>query len=164
MRRRRRRRRKGEVRRIDEEEVEAHKKGGRPAGSTLEHSRAQILARKQAINYVCVQYAEHQEDREKRGAKRVKSGIRNKLAEGAIEMFGINDRFDVPKQTINFRIVHAEWLKVWHPGIESLLLLEVEFVLTSFIHTAHRLCCPLDVGDVIALMNALISGTVHKNE
>ncbi len=36
----------------NEEEVEARKKGGRLTGSTLEHSRAQVLARKQAINYV----------------------------------------------------------------------------------------------------------------
>ena len=75
-------------------------------------------------------------------------------------MFGIKDTFDVPKQTIHCRI-HAERLEVWHPGTESPLL-EVEVILTSFIHTAHRLCCPLDVGDVIALMNALISGTVHE--
>ncbi len=55
----------------NEEEVEARKKCGRPTGSTLDHSRAQVLARKQAINYVCVQYAKHQEDREKIGVKRV---------------------------------------------------------------------------------------------
>ncbi len=107
-----------------------------------------------------MQYAEHQEDREKIGAKLVESGIRNKLVEQAIEMFGIKDKFDVPKQTIHNRI-HAERLKVWHPGTKSSLL-EVEVILISFIHTAHRLCCPLDVGDVIALMNALISGTFHK--
>ncbi len=107
-----------------------------------------------------MQYAKHQEDREKIGVKRVESGIRNKLVEQAIEMFGIKYKFDVPKQTIHCRI-HAERLKVWHPGTKSPLL-EAEVVLISFIHTAHRLCCPLDVGDVIALMNALISGTVHK--
>ena len=59
--------------------MEACKKGERLTGSTLEHSRAQALARKQAINYVCVQYAKHQEDRAKIGVKRVESGIRNKL-------------------------------------------------------------------------------------
>ena len=41
-------------------------------------------------------------------------------------------------------------------------LLEVEVVLISFVFTAHRLCCPMAVGDTIALMNALISGTSHK--
>ncbi len=50
---------------------------------------------------------------------------------------------------------------MWHPGTDFPLL-EVEVILTSFIYTAHRLCCPLDVGDVINLMNALISGTIHE--
>ena len=80
--------------------------------------------------------------------------------ETAIEMFRIEGKFDVPKQTI-FSRIDLDRLEVWHPGTESPLL-EVEVVLISFILTAHRLCCPLDVGDVIALMNALISGMVHE--
>ncbi len=75
-------------------------------------------------------------------------------------MFCIEGKFDVPKQTI-FSRIDSDRLEVWHPGTESPLL-EVEVVLISFILTAHRLCCPLDVGDVIALMNALISGTVYE--
>ena len=75
-------------------------------------------------------------------------------------MFGIEGEFDVPKQTI-FNRIALDRLEVWYPDTESPLL-EVEVVLISFIFTAHRLCCPLDVGDVIALMNSLISGTSHK--
>ncbi len=53
---------------------------------------------------------------------------------------------------------------MWHPGTESPLL-EVEVVvLISFIFRAHRLCCPLDLRDVIDLMNALISGRVHEKQ
>ncbi len=75
-------------------------------------------------------------------------------------MFCIEGKFDVPKQTI-FNRIASDRLEVWHPGTESPLL-EVEVILITFILTAHRLCCPLDVGDVIALMNALISGTSHE--
>ncbi len=75
-------------------------------------------------------------------------------------MFVIEGKFDVPKQTI-YCCITSEWLEVWHPGTESLLL-EVEVVLVSFLFTAHRLCCPLSVEDTIALMNALISGTSHE--
>jgi hypothetical protein len=79
-------------------------------------------------------------------------------------MFGIEGKFDVPKQTIYCRFT-SERLEVWHPGTESPLL-DVEVVLISFLFTAYRLCCPLplSVGDTIALMNALISGTSHKND
>jgi hypothetical protein len=144
----------------DEEEKETLKLGGRPAGSTIEHYRAQELARKQAVNYVVIKYAAHQEEREEKGRKRLESGIRKTLVERAIEMFGIEGYFDVPKQTVFSRIA-SERLEVWHPGTESPLL-EVEVVLISFLFTAHRLCCPLSVGDTIALMNALISGTPHE--
>jgi hypothetical protein len=92
--------------------------------------------------------------------KRLESGIREKLVETVIEMFRIEGKFDIPKQTI-FSRIDSDRLEVWHPGTESPLL-EVEVVLISFILTAHRLCCPLDVGDVVALMNALISGMVHE--
>ena len=115
---------------------------------------------KQAINFVVIKYVEHQEEREEKGVKRVESGIRKKLAKRAIKMFGIKGEFDVPKQTV-FNHIASEWLEVWHPGTESPML-EVEVVLISFVFTAQRLCCPLDVGDVIVLMNALISGTVHE--
>ncbi len=106
------------------------------------------------MNYVVVKYVALQEEREKEGRKRLESGIREKLVETAIEMFRIEGKFDVPKQTI-FSRIDLDRLEVWHPGTESPLLV-------SFILTAHRLCCPLDVGDVIALMNAMISGTVYE--
>jgi hypothetical protein len=93
--------------------------------------------------------------------KRLESGIREKLVKRAIGKFGIEGKFDVPKQTI-FCCIASEQLEVWHPGTESPLL-EVEVVLISFLFTAHRLCCPLSVGDTIALMNALISGTSHNH-
>ena len=141
------------------EKEEAHKKGGCPTGSTLEHFWAQKLLLKQAVNYVCVEYAEHKKNR---GGERVEYGIRNKLVKQAIEKFGIEGDFDVRKQTI-FNRISSNRLQVWHPGTESPLL-EVEVILTSFIYTAHRLCCPLDVGDVIHLMNALISGTSHEKQ
>jgi hypothetical protein len=144
----------------DEEEKETLKLGGRPAGSTIEHYRAQELARKQAVNYVVIKYAAHQEEREEKGRKRIESGIRKTLVERAIKMFVIEGYFDVPKQTVFSRIA-SERLKVWHPGTESPLL-EVEGVLISFLFTTHRLCCPLSVGDTIALTNALISGTPHE--
>jgi len=112
------------------------------------------------VNYVVIKYAAHQEEREEKGRKRLESGIRKTLVERAIEMFGIEGYFDVPKQTVFSRIA-SERLEVWHPGTESPLL-EVEVVLISFLFTAHRLCCPLSVGDTIALMNALISGTPHE--
>ena len=143
-----------------EEEAGTRKKGGRPIGSTIENSRAQELARKQAANWVVVSYAALLEERKENCAKRLEYGTRKKLVERAITKFGIKGEFDVPKQTISNRIA-TERLEVWHRGTESPLL-EVEVILTSFIYTAHRLCCPLDVGDVIALMNALISGTVHE--
>jgi hypothetical protein len=77
-----------------------------------------------------------------------------------IEMFNTAGEFDVPKQTI-FNQIKANRLEVWHSGTQSLVL-EVEIILISFIFTASRLCSPLDVGDVITFMNALISGTVYK--
>jgi len=49
--------------------TETRNKGGRPKGSTIEHSQAQELARKQAVNYVVVKYAALQEEREKEGKK-----------------------------------------------------------------------------------------------
>jgi hypothetical protein len=66
-----------------------------------------------------VQYAEHQEDREKIGVKRVESGIRNKLVEQAIKMFGIKDKFDVHTQTIHC-CIHAERLEVCRVDDETL--------------------------------------------
>ena len=145
---------------LSDNPTETRNKGGRPKGSTIEHSQAQELARKQAVNHVVVKYAALQEEREKEGKKRLESGIREKLIETAIQMFRIEGKFDVPKQTI-FNRIALDRLEVWHPGTESPLL-EVEVILISFILTAHRLCCPLDVGDVIALMNALISETSHE--
>jgi hypothetical protein len=106
------------------------------------------------MKYVVVKYTALQKEREKEGKKRLESGIREKLVETAIEIICIEGKFDVPKHTI-FSRIDLDRLKVWHPGTESPLLV-------SFILTAHRLYCPLDVGDVIALMNALISGTVHE--
>ena len=97
--------------------------------------------------------------------QRLESGIRKTLVERAIEMFGIEGYFDVPKQTVFSRIA-SERLEVWHPGTESPLL-EVEVVLISFLFTAHRLCCPLSVGDTIALMNVcqcgLLALTILQN-
>ena len=75
-------------------------------------------------------------------------------------MFGIKGKFEVPKQTIHCRI-HAEQLKVWHPGTASPLL-EVEVIIILFIFMAHRLCSQLNMRDVIVLMNALISRMVHE--
>jgi hypothetical protein len=146
---------------LSDNSTDTRNKGGRPKGSTTEHSQAQELARKQAVNHVVVKYAALQEEREKEGKKRLESGIREKLIETEIQMFRIEGKFDIPKQTI-FNRIASDRLEVWHPGTESPLLLEVEVILISFILTAHRLCCPLDVGDVIALMNALISGTSHE--
>jgi hypothetical protein len=67
--------------------TETRNKGGRQKGSTIKHSQAQELARKQVVNYVGLKYAALQEEREKEGKKRLKSGIREKLVETAIEMF-----------------------------------------------------------------------------
>ena len=78
---------------------------------------------------------EHQEVREKKGAKRVESGIRKKLVKRAINMFGIKGDFDVQKQTV-FNRIDSEQLKVWHPGTESPMV-EVEVVLISCVFTAH---------------------------
>ena len=89
--------------------------------------------RKQAVNYVFVEYAKHKKNR---GGERVEYGIRKKLVKQAIEKFGIEGNFDVRKQTI-FNRISLNRLQVWHPGTESPLL-EVEVVLTSFIYTAHR--------------------------
>jgi hypothetical protein len=114
------------------------------------------------VNYVIIKYAACLEEREETGKKRLKSGTKEKLVERAIKMFGIEGKFDVPKQTIYCHIA-LEWLEVWHPGTESSML-DVEVLLVSFLFTAHRLCCPLSVGDTIALMNALISGTSHKKQ
>jgi hypothetical protein len=75
-------------------------------------------------------------------------------------MFGIKGKFEVPKQTIHC-CIHAEQLKVWHPSTASPLL-EVEVIIILFIFMAHRLCCQLNMRDVIVLMNALISGMVHE--
>ena len=119
----------------NEEEEETRKKGGRPSGSTVEHSRAQELARKQAVNYVINQYAMHLEERLEKGGKRLESGIRKKLVKRAIEMFGIKGEFNVPKSTIHSRIA-SERLEVWHPGTVSPVL-EVEVVLISFVITAR---------------------------
>jgi hypothetical protein len=77
-------------------------------------------------------------------------------------VFGIKGEFDVQKQTV-FNRIDSEQLKVWHPGTDSPMV-EVEVVLISCVFTAHWLYCPLGMGDVIALMNALISGTVHKKQ
>ena len=52
----------------NKEKVESCKKGGRPTGSTLEHFQAQELLRKQAVNYVCVEYAKHKKNN--RGGER----------------------------------------------------------------------------------------------
>jgi hypothetical protein len=101
-----------------------------------------------------------QEHSENKGKHRLESEVREKLVKRAIEMFNIAGKFDVPKQTI-FNHIKADWLEVWHSGTQSPVL-EVEIILISFIFTTHRLCCLLDMGDVIALMNALISGTAYK--
>ena len=52
--------------------TETRNKGRRQKGSTIEHSQAQELARKQAVNYVVVKYA-HFRKRERR--KRKKTGV-----------------------------------------------------------------------------------------
>ena len=88
----------------NKEEAGKCNKGGCPTGSTLERYRAQELARKQAANYVCVKYAEYQEDRDDKGEKRLQAVIREKLIKQAIMKFGIEGKFDVPKQTIHSRI------------------------------------------------------------
>jgi hypothetical protein len=69
--------------------------------------------------------------------------MRDKLVTRAIEIFNIAGKFGVPKQTI-FNRIKADRLEVWHSGTQSPIL-EVEIVLISFIFTAHRLCCPLDM-------------------
>ncbi len=137
-------------------------KGGCPIGLTIKHSQAQELAQKQAINYVVIKYATRLEGREETGKKRLETGIREKLVKRAIKMFVIEGKLDVPKQTIYCPIA-LERLEIWHLGTESSLL-EVEVVLISFLFTAHRLCCPLSVGDTIVLMNALISGTTSHEK
>ena len=76
----------------ERERVEARKKGGRPTGSTLEYFRAQDLSRKQAVNQVCVQYAQHKKDR---GGEQVEYGIRTKLVEQGRKQFGIEGDFDI---------------------------------------------------------------------
>ena len=49
--------------------TETRNKGGRQKGSTIKHSQAQELSRKQAVNYVVVKYAALQEVKEKEGKK-----------------------------------------------------------------------------------------------
>ena len=61
--------------------TEIHNKGGRPTGFTIEHSQAQELAQKQAVNFVVIEYATYLEEREEKGEKRLESGIREKLQE-----------------------------------------------------------------------------------
>jgi hypothetical protein len=80
------------------------------------------------------------------------TGIREKLVKRALGIFGIKGKFDVSKQTI-FYLIASERFEVWHLGTESPLL-EVEVVLVSFLFTAHRLCCPLSVGDTIKEQNS----------
>jgi hypothetical protein len=54
---------------LSDNSTDTRNKGGRPKGSTIEHSQAQELARKQAVNHGVVKYAALQEEREKEGKK-----------------------------------------------------------------------------------------------
>ncbi len=49
--------------------AETRNEGGCPIGSTIEHSQAQELAQKQAVNHVIIKYATHLEEREEKGEK-----------------------------------------------------------------------------------------------
>jgi hypothetical protein len=93
--------------------TETRDKGGCPTGSTIEHYRAQELARKQAVNFVVIKYIMHLEEKEEKGKERLESGIRKKLVDRAFEVFQIEGKFDVPKQTI-FNRIASEQLEVWH--------------------------------------------------
>jgi hypothetical protein len=125
--------------------TETYNKGGYPTGSTIKNCQIQELAQRQAVNVVAIEYAMHLEKREKEGKQRLKSGIRVKLVKRAIKMFSIKSKFNVTKQTI-YNCINSKRLEVWHHGTQSPVL-DVEVILISFIFTAHKLCCPLDIGD-----------------
>ena len=91
--------------------VTTRKKGGRPKGTTNDHSRAQELARCRAVNFVAVEYAMHLEEAEKVRKRRLEFGIRAKLVKRAIQMFGIEGEFDAQRMTIYNRI-KKDWLEV----------------------------------------------------
>jgi hypothetical protein len=62
---------------LSDNSTDTRNKGGRPKGSTIEHSQAQELAQKQAVNHVVVKYTALQEEREKEGKKRCKGRSEN---------------------------------------------------------------------------------------
>lgn len=82
-------------------------KGGRPKGSTKKAKRELTLAEKKAVNFVCVEYAELQDEKRKelgksKSKKNIKlpNGTRKRLISEAKERFGVTKKdFNVPKQT-----------------------------------------------------------------
>ena len=85
------------------------KKGGRPKGTDMASKRAQIIARKQARNWLVVEISLLRENaktslRRTNRRFRLRPGTREKLITKAVDMFHIKGTFDVPKQTINNRL------------------------------------------------------------
>ena len=146
--------------------VPIRKKGGRPEGSTNANKLNQTFNRKRAVNYVCEKYrqAKRTVSRASRSSKkkgRVAKGTRNTLVEQAKERFGIkDDKFDVPKQTIESRI-QSERLEVWHPGNASPVGI-TEVVVKMYIITAANVNAALSVSSIIALANNLLEGTPQE--
>jgi len=137
-------------------------KGGRPKGTTNENKRAEALARKKAVNWVTVEYAQKRSqllESNQTSGKRVtlEDGTLQNLVATAAERFEIQGDFDVPRQTIHSRI-KAERLEVWHRGQTSPLIV-VEVTLNAYIIGAWMVNCPLSVSQCIELMHNLMSGS-----
>ena len=136
------------------------KKAGRPRGSTNAKKEAQKRAKIDATNWVVCQYTEAKTAAKNEGTK-CKTGLRQELVEKAKEKFDVeDDTFDVKHSMIDNRATRGR-LEVAHRGVVPPLA-AAEVILTGYITSAARVNSPLSVNKCIALMTALIIGTVWE--
>ena len=119
-------------------------KGGRPKGSTNAKKLKDKIRRKEAVNYVCFEYASAKDEAAASGT-RVADGLRETLCKEAKSRFEIKNEFNVPRSIIQSQI-KAERLVVWSPGPDSPVL-ELEVILNVLIITAWECNYPLTVGE-----------------
>lgn len=137
-------------------------KGGRPKGSTKAAGINNDLRRKQAVNYVCIEYAEAKEEAKREGKKRVEDGLRKKLCKEAKAKFELDGEFNVPESTIRSRM-KADNLTVFNTG-QSSPVLEMEPFLVAIIMSSWECNVPLTVGECILIANNLIEGTQFEQD